>query len=131
MARKLISSGGEWEEIASYSRAVTDGDFVFVAGTTGYDYEKRTVAPGVVEQTEQTFRNIEKALAQAGSSLADTVRVVVYLVNAEDFKLVAPVFGRKFKGIKPANSTVVVAALVDSRLKIEIELTARRQGRST
>jgi len=129
MTRKLISSGGEWEAIVGYSRAVLDDDFVFVSGTTGYDYANGTVSPDVVEQTEQTFRNIEKALAEAGSSLSDTVRVVVYLINPDDFKLVAPVFGRKFKGIKPANTTVIVSALVDPRLKIEIELTARKQTR--
>jgi len=129
MSRKLISSGGEWEEIVGYSHAVLDGDFVFVSGTTGFDYVKRTVSPDVVEQTEQTFRNIEKALAEAGSSLADTVRVVVYLVSPDDFKLVAPVFGRKFKGIKPANTTVIVSALIDPRLKIEIEVTARKRTR--
>ena len=129
MTRKLISSGGEWEELVSYSRAVLDDDFVFVAGTTGYDYAKRTVSPDIVEQTEQAFRSIEKALAEAGSSLSDTVRVVIYLVNADDFKLVAPVFGRKFKGIKPASTAVIVSALVDPRLKIEIELTARKQTR--
>jgi enamine deaminase RidA (YjgF/YER057c/UK114 family) len=127
MARRLISSGGEFEELVGYSRAVVDGEWVFVSGTTGFDYAKRTVSADVVEQAEQTFRNIETALAKAGATLADTVRVVVYLVDAADFPRVAPVFGRRFKGIKPANTTVIVKALVDPRLKIEVELTAKRQ----
>ena len=127
MARRLISSGGEFEELVGYSRAVADGEWVFVSGTTGFDYAKRMVSADVVEQAEQTFRNIETALAKAGATLADTVRVVVYLVDAADFPRVAPVFGRRFKGIKPANTTVIVTALVDPRLKIEVELTAKRQ----
>jgi reactive intermediate/imine deaminase len=128
MARQLISSGSEWEAIAGYSRAVADGDFVFVSGTTGFDYAKRTIAADVVEQTEQCFRNIEAALSRAGAALADTVRVVAYLVDAQDFKRVGPVFGRYFKDIRPASTAVIVAGLVDPRMKIEIELTARRPG---
>jgi enamine deaminase RidA (YjgF/YER057c/UK114 family) len=129
MARRLISSGGEWEDVFGYSRAVVDGEFVFVSGTTGFDYPRRTIAPDVVEQAEQCLRNIEAALAEAGASLADTVRIVVYLVEIADFKRLAPVFGRHFRPIKPACTMVGVTALVDPRIKIEIELTARKASR--
>lgn len=126
MTRRLISSGGAFEDIVNYSRAVVDGEWVWVSGTTGFDYAEGSVSEDVAEQTEQTFRNIAAALAKAGSSLAETVRVVVYIVGAENFERVYPVVGRHFKGIKPANTTVIVAALVDPRLKVEIEVTAKK-----
>lgn len=127
MARKLISSGSSFEEMAGYSRAVVDGDWVFVSGTTGFDYACGTLPDDVEAQTEQAFRNIESALGEAGATMADAVRVRIYLAVREDFEAVAPIVGRWFRGIRPANTTVV-SALVDERMKIEIEVTARKGG---
>jgi len=127
MTRRLISSGSSFEALAGYSRAVVDGDFVFVAGTTGFDYKAGTISPDVAEQTRQTFRNIAAALAQAGASLADVVRIVVYLARREDFAAVAPVLGEHLREIRPANTTVV-ASLIDERMLVEIEVTAKRRG---
>ena len=126
MARRLITSGSSFEAAAGYSRAVVDGEWVFVAGTTGFDYAAGTISEGVVEQTEQTFRNIEAALEQAGASLADVVRVRVYVADSADVEAVTPIIGRRFRDIRPANTTVV-CRLVDPRMKIEIEVTARRR----
>jgi enamine deaminase RidA (YjgF/YER057c/UK114 family) len=121
MTRRLISSGSPFEEVAGYSRAVVDGRWVFVAGTSGF--ANGQIADGVVEQAEQAFATIAGALAQAGAGLADVVRVVVYITDAAYFQEVAPVLGKHFKGIKPANTTVV-CGLVDPRMKVEIEVTA-------
>ena len=126
MNRKRISSGSEFEKVAGYSRAICDGDEVFVSGTTGFDYEKMSISPDIVEQTHQTFRNIQAALNEAGCTLDDTLRVRCYLVNAEDSKIVWPIFGQYFAKAQPANTTVI-CGLVDTRMKIEIEVTARKQ----
>lgn len=123
--RRLISSGSPFEALAGYSRAVVDGDWVFVSGTTGFDYAAGTIADDAAEQTRQTLRNIEAALAEAGAGLADVVRVRVFIAAREDFDAVARVLGERFRDIRPANTTVV-AALVDSRMKVEIEATARK-----
>jgi enamine deaminase RidA (YjgF/YER057c/UK114 family) len=125
--RKLISSGSTFEKIAGFSRAVVDGDWVFVAGTTGYDYASMTIAPDVVAQTRQTFRNIDQALAQAGCTLEDVVRVHYYLTDQAYFKQVAPIFGEFLGDARPA-ATAIVCRLVDDAIKIEIEVTARRAG---
>jgi enamine deaminase RidA (YjgF/YER057c/UK114 family) len=120
MSRILISSGSPFEEVAGYSRAVVDGNWCFVAGTSGFADGK--IADGVVEQAEQCFATIAKAVAGEGFSLADTVRVHVYITDAKDFEAVAKVCGKHFKGIRPANTTVV-CGLVDARMKVEIEVT--------
>jgi enamine deaminase RidA (YjgF/YER057c/UK114 family) len=125
--RKLISSGSTFEKVAGYSRAVVDGDWIFVAGTTGFDYAEMTIADDVIAQARQAFRNIEAALAEAGSVLADVVRVRYYIVNPKDWDLLYPVFGEVFGEIRPA-STAIIAGLVDKRMKIEIEVTARRRA---
>lgn len=124
MTRTLISSGSPFEEIAGYSRAVVQGPWVFMAGTSGF--ANGQIAEGVVEQAEQAFATISAALAEAGSSLKDVVRVHVYLTDAADFEKVAPVLGKHFKGIRPAN-TSVICGLVDPRMKVEIEVTALKQ----
>ncbi len=124
MTRKLISSGSEFEELAGYSRAVVDGAWVFVSGTTGFDYAAGTISDDVVEQTEQTFRNIEIALTEAGASLADIVRIRVFVVDRADFEKIVPIIGRHCRAARPANTTVI-APLVDPRMKVEIEVTAR------
>jgi enamine deaminase RidA (YjgF/YER057c/UK114 family) len=127
MARKLISSGSTFEKVAGYSRAVVDGEWIFVAGTTGFDYKAMSISDDVIEQTRQAFRNIEAALKEAGSGLADVVRVHYIIVDPKDWDLVYPIFGEVFGEIRPA-STAIIAGLVDKRMKIEIEVTARRQG---
>ncbi|MBI2253360.1 MAG: RidA family protein [Proteobacteria bacterium] len=126
MSRQLISSGSAFEKVAGYSRAVVDGDWIFVSGTTGFDYAKMSISEDVIEQTHQTFRNIEAALKQAGSSLKDVVRARYIIVNPADWEKVAPVFGQYFGDVRPA-STAIVCGLVDAKMKIEIEVTAKRQ----
>ena len=128
-SRKLISTGSKWEEIAAYSRAVVDGDWVFVSGCTGFDYAKHAISDDVVEQAHQSFRNAEDALTRAGATLADMLRVRIYLADRADFAAVAPVIGRYCAQARPANTTVI-AALVDPAMKIEVEVTARRRPRT-
>ncbi len=123
MSRQLISSGSPFEEVAGYSRAVVDGRWVFVAGTSGF--AQGQIADSVEDQAEQAFATIAAALKQAGSSLADVVRVRVLITDAQDFDKVARICGKHFKGIRPANTTMV-CGLVDPRMKVEIEVTARK-----
>lgn len=127
MTRKLISSGSEFEENVGYSRAVVDGDTIFVAGTTGYDYTTMSISDDIVEQAEQCLINIEKALLEAGSSLDDVVRVHYILPDRLDFEPCWPVF-KKYLGTARPAATMFVAGLVDERMKIEIEVTARFRG---
>jgi enamine deaminase RidA (YjgF/YER057c/UK114 family) len=122
--RKLISSGSEFEENVGYSRAVVDGDTIFVAGTTGYDYAAMSISDDVVEQAEQCLKNIEKALLEADSSLDDVVRVHYILPDRLDFEPCWPVFKKYLGKARPA-ATMFVAGLVDERIKLEIEVTAR------
>ena len=124
--RRLISSGSPFEAEAGYSRAVVDGEWIFVAGTTGFDYAAMTIAEDPAEQARQVFRNIEKALGEAGAGLADIVRVRYYVPNIGDWPTIAPVLGEVLGTIRPA-ATALVCGLVDPRMKIEIEVTARRQ----
>ena len=123
MSRRLISSGSPFEEVAGYSRAVVDGKWVFVAGTSGF--ANGEIADSVEAQAEQAFKTIADALKQADSSLADVVRVRVFVTEAAFFEALAPILGKHFKGIRPANTTVV-CGLVDPRMKVEIEVTARK-----
>jgi len=124
MQRRLISSGSSFEAVAGYSRAVVAGDYVHVAGTTGFDYAKMSIDADPVAQTHQCFRNITQALTQAGASLADVVRVNYYLTDSAHFERLAPVFGEYFRDVRPA-ATAIVCGLVDPRMAIEIEVTAR------
>ena len=125
--RRLISSGSPFEAAAGYSRAVVDGDWIFVAGTTGFDYAQMTIAEDPAEQAHQAFRNIETALAKAGATLADVVRVRYYLPNLADWSAIVPVLGAVFGAIRPA-ATALVCGLVDPRMKIEIEVTALKRA---
>ena len=124
MARRLISSGSTFEQEIGYSRAVVDGEWVFVSGTTGFDYTTMTIADDVVQQTEQCLKNIQAALAEAGASLADVVRVTYVLPKAEEFRDCWPVLRRYFGDVRPA-AMMIAAGLADSRMRIEIEVTAR------
>ena len=126
--RRRISSGSVYEERAGYSRAVVDGDWIFVAGTTGFDYASNRISDDLAEQTEQCFRNIAAALAEADASIDDVVRATYYLTNDSFFEPCAPIFGKWFKTARPAATAIIVAGLVDPRMKIEIEVTARRRG---
>ena len=126
MQRRLISSGSSYEKTAGYSRAVVDGEWVFVSGTTGMNYKTATIEPDVIAQTRQTFKNIGAALADAGASFADVVRVHYYFTDAGDWQKVAPVLGEVFGDVRPA-ATAIVCDLIDPRMKIEIEVTARRR----
>lgn len=126
MARRLISSGSSFERSWGYSRAVVDGEWVFVSGTTGFDYKTMTIEGDAASQTRQVFKNIVAALAEAGASLADVVRAHYYLPDAADWPTIAPVLGEFFGAIRPA-ATAIVCDLVDPRMKIEIEVTARRK----
>jgi enamine deaminase RidA (YjgF/YER057c/UK114 family) len=125
VARRLIGSGSSFERDIGFSRAVVDGDWVFVSGTTGFDYSSMTISDDVQEQAEQCFRNIAAALREAGARLADVVRVRYIMPEAADFERCWPVLRRHFGEIRPA-ATMIVAALVDPRIRIEVEVTARR-----
>ena len=127
MARQLISSGSTFEQQIGYSRAVVDGDWVFVSGPTGYDYASMTLPEGVVEQCENCLRNIAAALDKAGSSLADVVRVHYILPDGKDFEACWPVLRRYFGEVRPA-ATMIIAGLLDPKMKIEIEATARKRS---
>jgi enamine deaminase RidA (YjgF/YER057c/UK114 family) len=126
--RRLISSGSRFETEIGYSRAVIDGEWVFVSGTTGFDYRTMTIADSVIAQTEQALRNIADALREAGSSFADVVRVRYILPNAADFEACWPLLRQAFGDVRPA-ATMIAAGLSDARMKIEIEVTARRSNR--
>ena len=127
MARRLISSGSTFEQEIGYSRAVVDGDWIFVSGTTGFDYATMTIADGVVAQAEQCLKNIVHALAQAGAGLQDVVRVTYMLPDAREFPACWPVLRQYFGEIRPA-ATMICAGLADPRMRIEIEVTARKGG---
>jgi enamine deaminase RidA (YjgF/YER057c/UK114 family) len=127
MTRRLISSGSTFEEQIGYSRAVVDGDWIFVSGTTGFDYATMTISANISEQTEQCLKNIDAALRQADSGLKDVVRVTYILPNGAEFAQCWPVLRNYFGEIRPA-ATMISAGLVDPRMKIEIEVTARKPG---
>ena len=124
--RKLISSGSSFEAQVGYSRAVVDGDWIFVSGTTGFDYTQMTIDEDIVRQTEQCLENIKKALNQADACLEDVVRILYILPDATEFESCWPVLRKHFGHIRPA-ATMISAGLADKRMKIEIQVTARRQ----
>ena len=130
MTRRLISSGSTFEEQIGYSRAVVDGDWVFVSGTTGFDYADMSIVDDVAGQAEQCLKNIVHALEQAGSSLADVVRVTYVLPDAAEFEQCWPVLRRYFGSIRPA-AMMISAGLADPRMRIEIEVTARARTTAT
>ena len=123
MTRKLISSGSTFEAQIAYSRAVVQGDWVFVSGTTGFDYSTMTIPDGIVAQTEQCLRNIVQALGEADASLRDVVRVTYVLPDASEFEQCWPTLRKYFGEVRPA-AMMISAGLADARMKIEIEVTA-------
>jgi len=123
MERRLISSGSEFEQQMGYSRAVVAGDWVFVSGTTGFDYSNMTISDDIATQTEQCLRNIGAALEQAGASFADVVRVTYVLPDGGEFETCWPAMRAVFGEVRPA-AMMIQAGLSDPRMKIEIEVTA-------
>ena len=124
--RRLIFSGFPMEDTIGYSRAVVDGDWVHVSGTTGFDYGSMSLSGDVREQAAQAIDNIEAALAEAGCELADVVRVRYLLANRDDFEPCWPVLRARFGDVRPA-ATMMVCGLADERMLIEIEVTAHRR----
>ena len=127
MARQWISSGSRFEQEIGYSRAVVDGDWVFVSGTTGFDYATMTIADDPAAQCEQCLQNIAAALGQAGATVGDVVRVTYVLPDRRDFEPCWPVLRRWFGEARPA-AMMIQAGLLDPRMRIEIEVTARKRG---
>ncbi|WP_373504491.1 RidA family protein [Aestuariivirga sp.] len=127
MTRTKISSGSKFEAEIGYSRAIVDGDMIWVAGTTGFNYETMTISENVAEQAEQTLKNIKAALDKAGFDMADIVRANYIFPAAADFEPCWPVLRKYFGDIRPA-STMIVAGLADPRMKIEIEVTGKKRG---
>lgn len=127
MARRLISSGSKFEGEIGYSRAVVDGEWVFVSGTTGFDYATMTISDDIVAQTEQCFKNIEAALTQAGATFADVVKATYVLPDGSEFSKTFPVLKKYFGEVRPA-VMMITAGLSDPRMKIEIEVTARKKS---
>lgn len=123
MKKELISSGSIFEEKIGYSRAVVQGNWVFVSGTTGYNYKTMTISDDIVAQTEQCFLNIKNTLKQAEASLSDVVRVTYILPNTNEFEACWPILKKYFGDIKPA-ATMFAAGLADNKMKIEIQVTA-------
>ena len=126
MARRLISSGSTFERDIGYSRAVVDGDWIFVSGTTGFDYATMTISDNLLDQTDQCLKNIDAALRQAGSSLRDVVRVTYVLPNGDEFPKCWPVLKKYFGEVRPA-AMMISAGLADPKMRIEIEVTALKQ----
>lgn len=123
--RRVVLSGSTFEELIGYARAVVDGEWVHVSGTTGFDYATMTISEDVVEQAEQCLRNVGAALEEAGCSFADVVRVRYLLPRREDFEPCWPVLRRYFGEVRPA-ATMMMCGLADPRMKIEVEVYARR-----
>jgi len=127
MSRRLISTGSPFEKTAGFSRAVIDGDFAFVAGTTGYDYATMTMPSDVTSQTRNCFKTIEAALQDGGFALADIVRATYYVTDAAEADAVLAVCGERLSEIRPAATLLVVAGLLKPEMRVEIEVTAKRR----
>ena len=126
MSRRLISTGSPFEKAAGFSRAVIDGDFAFVAGTTGYDYAM-TMPADVTSQTRNCFKTIEAALKDGGFAMADIVRATYYITSPSDADAVLAICGKTLGDIRPAATLLVVAGLLKPEMKVEIEVTAKRR----
>ena len=128
MPRRLISTGSPFEKAAGFSRAVIDGDFAFVAGTTGYDYATMVMPADVTSQTRNCFKTIEGALKEGGFAMADIVRATYYITDANDAGAHFTVCGEVLGEIRPAATLLVVAGLYKPEMKVEIEVTAKRRA---
>jgi enamine deaminase RidA (YjgF/YER057c/UK114 family) len=128
MTRWTISSGSRFEELAGYSRAVVDGEWVFVSGTAGYDFADHSISDDAAEQTRQSLKTIAAALEQAGATLADIVRVRVYVANRDDVMAVSKVLGETFSDPRPTNTTII-CGFAAPEMKVELEVTALRRYR--
>ena len=126
MSRRLLSTGSPFERQGGYSRAVVDGDFCFVAGTTGYDYVTMTMPDDVAAQARNAFGTIEGVLGEAGFALADVVRATYYILDRTDADAVLAVCGEVLRDIRPAATILIVAGLLRPEMKVEIEVTAKR-----
>ena len=127
MARRLILTGSPFEHQGGYSRAVVDGEFCFVAGTTGYDYATMTMPDNVADQARNAFRTIDNALRGAGFAMTDIVRATYYILDRSDADAVLAVCGEHLRDIRPAGTILVVAGLLRPEMKVEIEVTAKRR----
>jgi enamine deaminase RidA (YjgF/YER057c/UK114 family) len=128
MPRRLISTGSPFEKTAGYSRAVVDGDFCFVAGTTGYDYATMVMPADVTSQSRNCFKTIEAALKESGFAMADIVRATYYVTDAKNIDAHFAVCGEVLGDIRPAATLLVVTALARPEMKVEIEVTAKRRS---
>ena len=128
MTRRLISTGSPLEKTAGYSRAVVDGDFAFVAGTTGYDYATMTMPTDVMSQSRNCFKTIEAALKEAGFAMADIVRATYYITDVKDADAHLSVCGEILGEIRPAATILVVTSLLKPEMKVEVEVTAKRRS---
>jgi len=126
MARLLISSGSPFEKQVGYSRALVDGDWAFVAGTTGYDPDSRVLPESAADQARNALALIARTLEDAGFSMADVVRATYYFTDASYWDEVGPVLGETFGEIRPA-ATALVIGLIKPEMKVEIEVTALRR----
>jgi enamine deaminase RidA (YjgF/YER057c/UK114 family) len=126
MTRRLISSGSQFERDIGYSRAVVDGDWIFVSGTTGFNYETMTISDNLLDQTDQCLKNIQAALEEAGADFADVVRVMYILPDAARFPDCWPILRKYLGTVRPA-ATMIAAGLSDPRMQIEIQVTARKR----
>lgn len=127
MSRRLISTGSPFEKTAGYSRAVIDGDFAFVSGTTGYDYTTMTMPSDITSQARNCFKTIGEALKDGGFAMADIVRATYYITNAADADALFAVCGETLGDIRPAATLLVVAGLYKPEMKVEIDVTAKRR----
>ncbi len=126
MSRRLISSGSKFEELAGYSRAVVEGDWILLAGTSGHDHKADTLEEGVVEQTRQSLKNIREGLEMAGATMEDVVRIRVFVADRADVMAVSGVLKETFDKIRPANTTIV-CTMASEHMKVELEVTAFRR----
>lgn len=128
MTRTLISSGSPFEQTVGYSRAVVQGDWCFVAGTTGPDPDTKLFPEDIGAQVRNAFSIVEKALAEGGFALADVVRATYYFTSIADHDAATPILGEKFGAIRSAVSAIIVASLIRPEMKFEVEITALRGG---
>ena len=127
MTRRLISSGSRFEHDIGYSRAVVDGEWIFVSGTTGFDYAGMTISDDLLAQTEQCLKNVQSALQEAGADFPDVVRVLYILPDGARFPECWPMLRKYFGAVRPA-ATMISAGLADPRMQIEIQVTARKRA---